>query len=79
MYDLLTCFTCGQPIGHLHKIYKKLVEEFSENDIDFGDDNIKTPEAKAIHILSKKHGFDPRAYCCSIKIICNYDITNMVS
>lgn len=80
MYDLLTCFTCGQPLGHLYKVYRKLVEKYSEIEPSSNSSpDIQTPEARALLELAQKHDFDTRSYCCRKTILCNYDITDMVS
>lgn len=68
------CQTCGEPTGHLWRIYLNLVEKFSR---DRKDD--ETPEYKARQILIDEHGLDGYKQCCLYAFIVNHDLTNIIT
>ncbi len=73
MYIPINCKSCGQPVGHLFKIYKELILKYSSKHSDK-----YSPEYLALKELIEKHNFDPSRYCCRITMICTYDATDII-
>lgn len=67
------CQTCGEPIGHLWRIYLELVEKFSKEKDD------RTPEYRARQVLIDKHGLDGSKQCCLYAQMVNHDLTNVIT
>ena len=70
------CQTCGEPIGHLWRIYLELVEKFSKERKD--EDEKPTPEYLARQELIDKHGLDGSKQCCLYAQLVNHDLTNII-
>lgn len=70
------CQTCGEPVGHLWRIYLKLVDDFSK---DRKESDTETPEYKARQVLIDKHGLDGSKQCCLYAHMVNHDLTNIIT